>query len=81
MNPTDHQDRRDDRHHDEHRSRHRRRVSVQDHMRFRQAFVSAAESFDDIDELMADPLVERIGTRRREHETARVIKILDQLQH
>lgn len=80
MNPFDRTSRRGRHEHEHCGGRNRQRVSIGDHERFREALSPARQCSDEIDELVSDPLVERHATRRREHETARMLRLLDELQ-
>ena len=55
-----------------------RRVSVDDHMAFRDS-IARPSSFDELD-LSVDPLVEKFARPRKERQAARVLEILDQLE-
>ena len=58
------------------------RVSIADHERFRRdlAAQQAAQQADEIDDALADPMIERIARRRKNSEAARTLAILDELK-
>ena len=58
------------------------RVSIADHQRFRRdlAAQQANQQADEIDEILADPMIERVARRRKNSEAARTLAILDELK-
>jgi hypothetical protein len=57
-----------------------RRVSVEDHRRFRESLTVESSGVDDIDEAVADPILDHIPQRRNKASASRVLRILDELK-
>ena len=57
-----------------------RRVSVEDHKAFRDALTAESSGLDEIDEAVADPVLDRIPQRRNKGSASRVLRILDELE-
>lgn len=57
----------------------KRSISVSEHAAFRQT-LAAKPAFDEIDELVGDPMIERHGNRRKYKDAARVLRILNELE-
>ncbi len=56
----------------------RRQVSVDDHWKFRETIAIQPE-FDEIDEALADPILEHLPQRTSAHKANRVLSVLDQI--
>lgn len=56
-----------------------RRITPAVHQAFRESIATPTRHFDEIDEAMGDPLVERYGMPVKESKASRLLSILDEL--